>query len=68
MARRKRRKGRNHHHLRPRSRGGTDRNSNLLLIHIDRHEFWHRVFGNRTLDEVIALLHRAKRMKGYHDG
>jgi hypothetical protein len=56
-------KGQSRHHLRPRSRGGTDRPSNILMIGIERHQYWHQVFGNRTLDEIIALLTRVKRIK-----
>lgn len=61
----------NRHHLTPRSRfrkgtSGDVKNTkqNLLTIKIDRHNYWHRIFGNRTLEEVIQLLHRLKRMKG----
>lgn len=55
--------GRNRHHLVPRSRGGKKKLSNLLLMSIDRHDYWHKIFGNKTLDEVIALLQRIRRMK-----
>ena len=54
----------NRHHLIPRSRGGGNDRRNLLLIKIDRHETWHRLFGNLTLNEVIGLLIRLKRAKG----
>ena len=56
--------GRNYHHLKPQSRGGKYIDSNLLLIKIDRHHFWHKIFGNRTLGEVIRLLIRLERVKG----
>ena len=54
---------RNRHHLRPRSRGGKNYRSNLLLIDGNIHRNLHRVFGNRTLEEIIALLIRVKRAK-----
>ena len=54
---------RNRHHLIPRSRGGTDARSNLLMIREDRHELWHRLWGDRTLNEVLELLTRVKHMK-----
>lgn len=54
---------RNKHHLTPKSRGGTKTPSNLLLLWNDTHLEWHRVFGNRTLREVIVLLQRVERMK-----
>jgi len=56
--------GRHFHHLLPRSRGGEKTTDNLLLIHIDRHQKWHSLFGNRSLEEVILLLVRVHRAKG----
>lgn len=56
-------KWRNHHHMVPRSRQGLDNTRNLLLIHGDNHIWWHKVFGNRTFDEVINLLIRVRRAK-----
>ena len=35
----------------------------VLLIDGWKHIEWHRVFGNRTLPEVIALLKRVQRAK-----
>lgn len=60
------RKGRNLHHLVPRSRNGRNHISNLLLIDIERHEHWHKMFGNMTIDEVLSLLTRMARMKSRH--
>jgi hypothetical protein len=51
------------HHLRPRRRGGSHHSSNLLVLWNDKHELWHMLWGNRTLEEVIALLTRVARMK-----
>lgn len=56
--------GRHFHHLLPRSRGGEKTTNNLLLIHVDRHQKWHSLFGNRSLEEVISLLVRVHRAKG----
>ncbi len=56
-------KHKNRHHLLPKSRGGGMESSNLLTIDIDRHIFWHKIFGNLSLEEVIELLIRLKRMK-----
>ena len=36
---------------------------NLLYVDGNVHKEWHRVFGNRTLEEVIALLLRVQRAK-----
>ena len=54
---------RNKHHLIPKSRGGTDDPSNLLLINIEKHICWHKIFGNRTLDEVIEILQRVRKRR-----
>jgi len=35
----------------------------MLLIDVNIHNQLHKVFGNRTLDEIISLLHRIKRAK-----
>lgn len=48
----------NKHHLTPRSRGGSSDPDNLLEMDISRHIAWHFLFGNKTLDEIIALLQR----------
>ena len=55
--------GRNKHHLTPRSRNGRSTPSNLLLIDIGKHACWHKLFGNRTLREVICLLQKLERLK-----
>lgn len=65
---RKHRRWRNHHHMTPRSRGGSNDTRNLLLIYGDSHVWWHKVFGNRTFDEVISLLIRVRRAKGVQRG
>jgi len=59
----KQRKHQNKHHLRPKSRGGQSIESNLLWMDIERHKIWHILFKNLTLDEVINLLIRVKRIK-----
>jgi hypothetical protein len=55
---------RNKHHLTPRSRGGDESPENLLLLKLDRHFYWHKLFGTKTLEEVILLLQRVHRAKG----
>ncbi len=57
------RRSMNRHHLKPKARGGKDKEHNLAVIHIERHCYWHKVFGNKTLEEVIELLQRYKRIK-----
>jgi hypothetical protein len=53
----------NRHHLRPRSRGGDSLESNLLVMDIERHNAWHFLFQNQTLDEIIEALERLRSMK-----
>lgn len=57
------RKGQNVHHLTPVSRQGGDEESNLIYLRIERHNMLHEVFGNRTLEEIIEVLIRIKKMK-----
>lgn len=51
------------HHLKPREQGGQSIQSNLLTIDVYRHDAIHLIFGNKSLDEIIALLQRVKRAK-----
>ena len=59
----KRHRGRNRHHILPRRRGGNSHKENLLLIDERVHVYWHKVFGLRTIGEVIKLLERIERAK-----
>jgi hypothetical protein len=59
----RRKSGRNKHHLTPVCRGGPTEDWNLLLIRLERHGEWHKIFGVQTLEETINLLVRLKRMK-----
>jgi hypothetical protein len=54
---------RNKHHLTPKSRRGDNEQRNIILLHVAKHEAWHTIFGNRTLEEIITLLVRVHRMK-----
>ena len=51
------------HHLKPRSRGGSSIQSNLLRMDLRRHEAWHLLFSNLTLLEIILLLGRVYKIK-----
>lgn len=51
------------HHLTPKSRGGGNEVSNILLLYETKHRIWHEVFHNRTLEEVIELLIRVQHAK-----
>lgn len=60
-------KKRNHHHLKNKCRGGLNTPNNLLLIKVERHKMWHKLFGNLSLNEVIDLLVRLREAKGYFE-
>lgn len=45
------------HHLTPRQRGGKNRISNLCRLWWSKHCALHKLFQNRTLEEVIAHLY-----------
>lgn len=53
----------NRHHLKPRSRGGSDRTYNIIKLDAYRHDAYHLLFGNLTIDEVIELLIRLRDKK-----
>ena len=52
------------HHLTPRSRKGKHGKENILHIDWEKHQSWHILFENRTLEEAIELLVRVHRAKG----
>ena len=56
--------GRNFHHLINKINGGENSKDNLLLLKVKRHFYWHRLFGSKSLEEVIELLFRVHRAKG----
>ena len=54
----KRSKGKNinRHHICPRSRGGSDEASNLAYVDMFKHRDYHRLFDNKTPEEIINFL------------
>lgn len=63
-------KKKSRHHLIPKSRWSEfmktytkEEKNTTLLLHEDSHRNWHYLFGNKTLDEIIALLQRIKQIK-----
>jgi hypothetical protein len=71
--RNKRRRRRNWHHLSPRSLGRYapfqgEGLANKLLIDVEKHALIHKIFGNRTWEEIIAVMQRVARMKGRSNG
>lgn len=50
------------HHILPKSRNGKDIPTNLLRMWFyEKHEPYHKLFGDRTLDEAIEFLQRVSR-------
>lgn len=64
MSRRKT-KHKNKHHIRPKTKGGSSMDYNIANLDIDKHNLLHRIFGNATLYEIICILIRFAKMKGY---
>ena len=56
-------KRRNKHHLKNRVKGGKSTLQNLLLMDEERHQNWHKLFGNLDLRCVIKLLIRVAEAK-----
>ena len=46
----------NHHHRRPRSRGGSRHNGNYVKVDAERHHYWHCLFGNMTGEEIMREI------------
>lgn len=63
---RRRLRGRNIHHMTPKSRKGQvffgNGIYNLLLLKVPRHDLLHKEFGVRTWEEIIILLARCAKM------
>lgn len=53
------------HHLISRSKGGESLSSNLLRIDVYKHDAWHLLFGNKTIDEIVKLLKKFKDYKEF---
>lgn len=43
---------------------GKDSDENILLLKQNSHRAWHLLFGNRSLEEVAAVLIRLSKLKG----
>ena len=51
------------HHLTNRCMGGTNHPCNLVRVWWNKHQAWHTLFKNLSLEEAIALLIRLKQFK-----
>jgi|2_EtaG_2_1085320.scaffolds.fasta_scaffold53202_2 hypothetical protein len=52
------RKDRNIHHRRPKSRGGSNHPSNLSNVKVERHQLWHAMFGNKLPQAICEEINR----------
>lgn len=52
----KKKKRLSRHHIIPRSRGGSSKDSNIALVEKKEHQYYHALFENRTPDEIIVFL------------
>jgi len=51
-----RRKKNNWHHIIPQSRGGDDTTLNLAKVDVKKHDLYHRLFDNKTPEEIVCFL------------
>jgi hypothetical protein len=58
-------KGRAYHHDLAYAFGGPEEEWNLILLRIERHDLWHKIFKLRSVKEIIAVLERLQRMKDH---
>ena len=55
----KRGRGFSQHHRRPKSQGGgreVERLPNISKVKESQHRAWHCLFGNKTPDEIVAIV------------
>jgi hypothetical protein len=57
----------NRHHIVAKSHSGPATQENLLVMDIDKHNAYHKVFGNRSFLDVVRLLIRVLRAKKHPD-
>ena len=64
LANRRRRRGLTRHHMLNKVHGGGNEAQNILWLSWPKHEAWHKLWGNKSPEQVIAILSRMCRMKG----
>ena len=60
-----RQQNQNRHHLLNKCRGGDFSPQNIIMLKVDKHNEWHRIFRNSDPEDIIRVLLRMCRMKGY---
>ena len=48
--------GMDKHHRLPRSKGGNSSAGNISVVPINEHRAWHRLFGNKTPEEIARII------------
>ncbi len=48
--------GMDKHHRLPRSKGGNGTADNISVVPIHEHRAWHRLFGNKTPQEIARII------------
>ncbi len=49
-------KFKNHHHRKPRSRGGSEEDSNISIVDERQHKAWHLLFRNMTPSQIADKI------------
>jgi hypothetical protein len=54
------------HHRRPRSKRGTDHDSNISIVPSNKHEAWHLLFSNKEPHEIAKIINEVWLDPDYH--
>lgn len=49
-------KGMDKHHRLPKSKGGDSSASNMSIVFVEEHRAWHRLFGNKSPQEIARII------------
>lgn len=59
------RKTTDRHHRRPKSQGGTRNYGNIIKLNKERHACWHRLFDNKTPQQIAEIINKYYLCKEY---
>ena len=57
------RNGKTKHHNLAVARGGKSNRQNVIILKAETHQLLHKIFGNRTIREIISVLERLDQAK-----
>ena len=57
------RNGKTKHHNLAKTKGGKDNKRNVIVLKVETHQLLHKIFGNRTIREIISVLERLDQAK-----